>query len=204
MVKVKICGITNLEDALCAVIAGYDALGFIFYRRSPRYIAPRKAREITRLLPKRIVKVGVFVDMPAQKIKNIAKSCRLDILQFHGRETPEFCKKFKNYRIVKAFRVKDSINLAEVLKYKTFAYLFDTYIKAKLGGTGRNFSWKLLEGLKTIKQPIFLSGGLNSRNVSWAIKTVQPDWLDTCSSLEARPGKKDHDKVVKFIKRVKS
>lgn len=204
MVKVKICGITNLEDALCAAIAGCDALGFVFYRQSPRYIAPRQAKEISRLLPKKIVKVGVFVDMPAEKIKNIAKSCRLDILQFHGQETPQFCGKFKNYRIVKAFRIKGSIGLAEVLKYRVFGYLFDSYLKSSPGRTGKNFNWKLLPGLGKIRKPVFLSGGLDARNVRRAIKIVRPDWVDASSSLEKRPGKKDHDKVIKFIKKAKS
>ncbi len=204
MVRVKICGITNLEDALCAAIAGCDALGLVFYKKSPRYITPQKAKQIIRLLPKRVIKIGVFVNMAAGKIKDVAKSCRLDILQFHGRQTPEFCKKFKHYRIVKAFRVKDRINLAEVLKYKTFGYLFDSYAKSRPGGTGKSFNWKLLQNLDAIKKPVFLSGGLNDKNVLQAIAVAHPDWVDACSSLEASPGKKDHHMGVKFIKKAKS
>ncbi len=204
MVKVKVCGITNLEDALAAVIAGCDALGFVFYKKSPRYIAPQKARQIIKLLPKRVAKVGVFVDMPAEKIKDIAKSCRLAILQFHGRETPAFCEKFKRYRIIKSFRIKDRIDLAEVLKYHTFAYLFDTYVKSRPGGTGRRFNWKLLRGLGAIRKPLFLSGGLNYNNVLRAIRMVHPDWVDVSGSLESKPGKKDYYKIVRFVRRVKS
>jgi phosphoribosylanthranilate isomerase len=204
MVRVKICGITSLADALAAVIAGCDALGFVFYKKSSRYIAPQKARQIIRLLPKRVVKVGVFVDMAERKIKDIAKSCGLDILQFHGQETPAFCKKFKGYRLIKAFRVKDSIDLARVLQYKTFAYLFDSYVKASPGGTGKGFNWRLLKGLSAIKKPVFLSGGLNEKNVRRAIKMVEPQWVDASSSLEARPGKKDYCKVARFIREAKS
>lgn len=204
MVKVKICGITNLEDALAAVIAGCDALGFVFYRKSPRYIAPSRAGRIIRLLPKKVMKVGVFVDAPAARIKGIARKCGLDMLQFHGRETPEFCKKFKDRRVIKAFRVKGIVDPEEVLGYDTFAYLFDTYSKSAAGGTGRAFDWKLLKGLRSLKKPVFLSGGINSGNVRRAIRIVRPEWVDVSSSLEAVPGRKDHRKVYELIKILKS
>lgn len=203
MVKVKICGITNLEDALVAVNAGADALGFIFYKKSPRYIHPKKAAGIIARLPRRIRKVGVFVNALEKDIRGIAKLCSLDLLQFHGEETPEFCARFKGYKIIKAFRVKDKLSLKDISSYKTFAYLFDSYLKAKPGGTGKKFNWELIPRSGIIKRPVFLSGGLNQDNVLAAIKTVRPDWVDVSSSLEADSGTKDHKKMMEFIELVK-
>jgi len=203
LVKVKICGITNLEDATAAIKAGCDALGFVFYRKSKRFILPLKARSIIRSLDKRILKVGVFVDAKEKTIKNIANSCTLDILQFHGKETPAFCSKFAGFKVIKAFRVKDKIGLANVLKYKTFGYLFDTFLKAQPGGTGRSFDWSLLKFSGKINKPVFLSGGLNKRNVKKAIKIVRPQWIDVSSAVESKPGKKDFKKVREFIKAAK-
>jgi len=200
MVKVKICGITNLRDALIALDAGCDALGFLFYKKSPRYIAPSQAREIIDNLPRNVTKIGVFVNCPERHIKNVAKICDLDILQFHGRESAEFCRKFKGYKIIKVFRVKNKIDLKKILKYRTFAYLFDTFSRSKFGGTGRAFDWRLLAD---IKHPIFLSGGLNANNVNRAIKMVHPAWVDASSTLEAKPGKKDPKKVKNFIQAAK-
>jgi len=199
MVKVKICGITNLEDARVSVAAGCDALGFLFYKKSPRYISVQKAKEIIKDIPKNIIKIGVFVNATEKNIKEVAKECGLDILQFHGNESPEFCKKFKRYKIIKVFRIKNRSSLRDVLKYKVFAYLFDTYSSSKLGGTGKKFTWELLDQLGDLKQSIFLSGGLNAKNVQAAIKAVHPQWVDASSSLESLPGKKDHKRVKSFI-----
>ena len=204
MVKVKICGITNLEDAIASVIAGCDALGFVFYKKSPRYITPKKARKIIRLIPKDIRKVGVFVNAPEKNIREIARKCKLDLLQFHGEESPEFCCKFKGYKIIKAFRVKDKINLVDILSYKTFACLFDAFTKTKFGGTGKAFDWKLLKGIRKLKRPVFLSGGLNTQNVKEAIKIIQPQWVDVSSSVEMGPGKKNYKKVKQFIEAVRN
>ncbi len=201
--KVKICGITNLKDALAAVEAGSDALGFVFYKKSPRYIAPKKAREIIKNLPENLKKVGVFVNAGEKTIKEIAGLCGLDMLQFHGDETPGFCSLFKNYKIIKAFRIKNKIDLSKILKYNVFAYLFDTYIKSRYGATGKSFNWGLLRCLKSIDRPVFLSGGLNAGNVKKAIKSIQPEWLDVSSSVEVMPGVKDPKKVKEFIKKAK-
>ncbi len=203
MVKVKICGITNLEDARVSVAAGCDALGFLFYKKSPRYISVQKAKEIIKDIPKNIIKIGVFVNATEKNIKEVAKECGLDILQFHGNESPEFCKKFKRYKIIKVFRIKNRSSLKDVLKYKVFAYLFDTFSKSKLGGTGKKFNWKLLKSIGKIKKPIFLSGGRNKGNVKRAIKTVKPDWGDVSSSLEIEPGKKDHRKSRELLEIVR-
>lgn len=203
MVKVKICGITNKEDALAAVNAGCDALGFNFYRKSSRYIAPLKARGIIEQLPKQVIKVGVFVNDREKNIKAIAKLCKLNILQFHGNETPEFCRRFEGYKIIKAFRVKGPLDLCDILKYKAFAYLFDAFSSSKMGGTGRKFDWKLVRHIDGIKRPIFLSGGITAGNVKQAIEIVKPDWVDACTSIEEKPGKKDHNKMKKFIRAAK-
>jgi phosphoribosylanthranilate isomerase len=192
-----------LEDALSSIEGGGNALGFVFYKNSPRYIAPARARDIIGQLPRNIIKVGIFVNSEEKTIKHIAKLCGLGILQFHGNESPEFCKKFKGYKVIKAFRVKDKIDLTRILKYKTFAYLFDTFIKFKAGGTGKKFNWELLSYRDELKRPVFLSGGLTDKNVKEAIKIVHPDWVDVSSSVEIRPGKKDHRKVKEFIKAVK-
>jgi len=203
MVKVKICGITNLEDALKSADAGCDALGFVFYKKSPRYITPEKASKIMRHLPPHIIKIGVFVDAQEKTIRRIAKLCHLDMLQFHGRESPAFCARFSDHKIIKAFRVKKKIEVKDILKYKTLAYLFDTFIKSKRGGTGKKFNWKLLGYLGDIKSPIFLSGGLTVKNIKEAIGVVRPHWVDVSSSVEIMAGKKDHKKVKEFIEAVK-
>lgn len=201
--KVKICGITNLKDALNALEAGCDALGFVFYKKSPRYITPKEASGIIKNLPKNIFKIGVFVNEKEKNIRKIAKLCGLKMLQFHGDESCGFCKNFGGFKIIKAFRIKEKLDLSRILRYNTFAYLFDTFVKSRPGGTGKQFNWDLLACLD-IKQPIFLSGGINANNVKRAIQVIHPDWIDVSSSVELRPGKKDHSKVKELIKAVKS
>ncbi len=203
MVRVKICGITNLEDARASIDAGCDALGFVFYKKSPRYIAPEKAKRIIDELPKRIIKIGVFADDREKTIRKIAKSCKLNMLQFHGSESPEFCAKFKGYKIIKAFRVRNRLDKENILEYKPFAFLFDTFVKSKIGGTGKNFNWELVRHIDGITRPIFLSGGLNENNVEKAIATVRPDWVDASSCLEIKPGKKSQEKIKNFVKTAK-
>lgn len=203
MVKVKICGITNLEDALGAIEAGCDALGFVFYKKSPRYITPEETRDIIKNLPKNIIKIGVFVNEKEKRIREIAKLCKLDMLQFHGSESVDFCKRFTGFKIIKAFRIKDKVDLARILRYNTFAYLFDTFVKSKAGGTGKRFDWRLLKDIKGIGRTIFLSGGLNPANVAQAIKAAHPDWLDVSSSLEKSAGIKESRLVKDFINRAR-
>jgi phosphoribosylanthranilate isomerase len=199
MAKVKICGITNSEDALLSVKSGCDALGFVFYKKSPRYIPPEKAIQIIKNLPSKVIKIGVFVNSREKTIRRIARLCGLDVLQFHGSESPEFCHRFKDKKIIKAFRVKDGSSLKSILKYKVFAFLFDTFSRSRIGGTGKKFNWDLVRQIDGITRPIFLSGGLNEKNVKSAIEAVHPDWVDASSSLESMPGRKDHNKVKKFI-----
>jgi len=199
MVKIKICGITNLGDAQGAIRAGCDAIGFIFYKNSPRYLTPLKAKKIIQELPKNIIKIGVFVNAREETIRRVARLCKLDILQFHGSESPEFCGRFKLNKVIKAFRVKEELDLKRILEYKTFAYLFDTFVPSKLGGTGKKFDWKLIRHIDSIKLPVFLSGGLTEKNVREAIKHVCPAWVDVSTSVEIKPGKKDHKKIKRFI-----
>jgi phosphoribosylanthranilate isomerase len=203
VVRVKICGITNLEDAQAAIKVGADALGFVFYKKSPRYINPQEARRILKHLPKKILKVGVFVNAKKKVINDIARLCRLDLLQFHGSESMAFCKNFRNYKVIKAFRIKDKGSLKKLKRYSTWAFLFDAYRKGLFGGTGRKFDWRIIRDLKLNKRHIFLSGGLKAGNVKEAVKLIRPDWVDTSSSLEIRPGKKDHGKIKEFIKAAK-
>ena len=204
MVKVKVCGITNLEDALASFFSGADALGFVFYKKSPRYIRPHKAANISRILPEKIKRVGVFVNEKASAVIKIAKLCDLDMLQFHGQESPEYCKKFKDYKVIKAFRINRKENLEGISKYKTFAYLFDSFSKARFGGTGNKFNWKILAQAARIKPIVFVSGGLTVSNVKKAIKLLKPDWVDASSSLELSPGKKGHKEIAKFIQAAKA
>lgn len=199
MIKVKICGITNQDDAVASVEAGCDALGFLFYNKSPRAITPAEAASIIKNLPKQVIKIGVFVNEKESIVRRIAKLCKLDILQFHGEESAEYCRKFAGYKIIKVFRIRNKMDLSKVMKYKVFAYLFDTYVKGKKGGTGKQFNWSMVSHLEGVKCPIFLSGGLTEENVKKAIKTVHPQWVDASSSLECKPGIKDHKRVKRFV-----
>ncbi|MDD5566418.1 MAG: phosphoribosylanthranilate isomerase [Candidatus Omnitrophica bacterium] len=203
-VKVKICGITNAADARSALESGCDALGFVFYKKSPRYIAPRNAKSILRLLPGSVMRVGVFVNAREKTIRAIDKMCRFDMLQFHGNESVAFCNRFRKKRIIKAFRIKDARSLKGIERYRVFAYLFDTFTASKPGGTGKTFDWRLLRRLATLRRPIFLSGGLNARNVRRAIAVVKPHWVDVSSSLELSVGKKHHGRVRGFIRAAKA
>lgn len=204
MVKVKICGITNLKDALYAVRQGADALGFVFYKKSPRYIEPEKAEAIIKQLPGRVKKVGVFVNSKGAAIKRIASRLKLDMLQFHGNESRRFCRRFKKYKVIKVFRVKDGIDAAQLSGYDVWAYMFDTFSKEKFGGTGRIFDWRALRRLKIFKKNTFLSGGLTPINVRKALKTFPARWVDASSSLERAAGRKEPVKVREFIKNARS
>ncbi len=204
MVKIKICGITNLEDALACFFYGADAIGFVFYKGSPRYITVGKAKRIAAIMPKKIKKVGVFFNASAAYINNIASACKLDMLQFHGDEPDEFCRIFKKQKVVKAFRVKGVMDKEKINSYKVYAFLFDAFDKTLPGGTGKKFNWKIFRQAGKIKHPFFLSGGLTVKNVASAIRIVKPDWVDASSCLESAPGKKDHVRLKKFIKAAKA
>ncbi len=202
-VKVKICGITNVEDGLAAAEAGADALGFILYERSPRYIPIEKAAIIIRSLPTEIVKVGVFVDADEELVFRAIGECGFNLLQFHGTESPEYCVQF-GLMSMKAFQVRDAESLSQLKDFNTDAWLLDAYSPDKLGGTGERFNWDLAVEAQKLGRPIFLAGGLTSENVAEAVKHVQPYAVDVSSGVEASPGKKDHAKVRAFIRAAKA
>jgi phosphoribosylanthranilate isomerase len=202
-VKVKICGIANAPDAVAAVEGGADALGFMFYEPSPRHVSIRQVTEILRELPPFIIKVGVFVDAPEDTVIRAIGDCGLNVLQFHGNETPEYCTQF-GVMSVKAFRIRDAGSLKPLPDYGTDAWLLDAFVADKLGGTGEKFNWELAVEAKKFGRPIFLAGGLTPANVADAVRTVQPYAVDVSSGVEATPGKKDHAKVREFIRAAKS
>jgi phosphoribosylanthranilate isomerase len=201
-VIVKICGITNRADALQAIDAGADAVGFIFYRQSPRSVAIETAAPIAKALPAFIVKVGVFVDAEEELVYRAIAECQLNLLQFHGAETPDYCRQF-GLMSMKAFRMRDAESLQELPAYATDAWLLDAYAADKLGGSGERFNWDLAVEAQKFGRPIFLAGGLTPENVGQAISQVHPYGVDVSSGVEAAPGKKDPAKVKAFIEAAK-
>ncbi len=202
-VKVKICGITNLDDARAAADAGADALGFMFFDQSPRNIQIQTAAEIAQSISPFVLKVGVFVNPDPDLVQTAIAHCGLNILQFHGEESPEFCKQFGTMTM-KAFRVKDATSLESLSDYHTDAFLLDSYVAGKQGGTGEQFNWELAIEAKKFGRPIFLAGGLNPTNVQAAVEQVRPFGIDVSSGVEASPGKKDHQKIRDFITSVRA
>jgi phosphoribosylanthranilate isomerase len=196
--RVKICGITNPADAQVAVEVGADALGFIFYDRSPRFIPVKNAAEISRALPPYTLRVGVFVNPSEELVQRAIDECGLNLLQFHGDEPPEFCTQF-GLMSMKAFRIRDAGSLRELSKYQTDAWLLDAYASDTLGGTGEKFNWDLAVEAQKPGKPVFLAGGLTPENVAEAIQQVRPFGVDVSSGVESSPGKKDHAKVRAFI-----
>jgi phosphoribosylanthranilate isomerase len=206
MTKVKICGITNLKDALLSAKSGADALGFNFYERSPRYILPEKAREIIERIAPKILKVGVFVNESEEKIVKIAETAKLDAIQLHGDETPEFVDKLKkktNLEIIKAFRVTENFRAKDVLKFKVESVLLDAYSAKEYGGTGEIFDWEIARKVGKVVPKMYLAGGLSAENIAEAIEKVQPYAVDACSLLEESKGVKNAEKVRDFIFAVK-
>ena len=200
-IKVKICGMTSLKDALLAVENGADAVGFIFYKDSPRNISQGEVKEIVAQMPPSIETVGVFVNETSDKINRIAEQCRLTAVQLHGDESPAFCRRIKR-RVVKAFRVKDAKSLKGISDYDVSGFLLDSYNDDGRGGTGQIFDWNL--ALRVKKQgPVILAGGLNPYNVYTAIHRVKPYGVDVCSGVEKSAGVKDPRKISEFIRAVR-
>ena len=198
-VRIKICGITNKEDALAAAHLGADALGFVF-APSPRRILAESAREIIKALPPFVKTVGVFADEDPERVSSIAAMCGLDLLQLHGSESVDYCSSFDR-RVIKAVRLQSRDELKNLSKYVNVvdALLLDTYLPNKLGGTGITFDWKLAAEARRYGR-IILAGGLNPENVAAAISMVKPYAVDASSGLEKSPGVKDHEKMTQFMR----
>jgi len=201
MTRIKICGITNKDDVLWAADLRVDALGFIF-AESPRRVRPEVVCEIVKLLPPFISRVGVFIDEDKEKVKEIADLCSLTTLQFHGEESPVYCCGFRQ-KIIKSFRVKDESVIEKAAGYKVDAYLLDTYLRGRPGGTGKTFNWEIAKKVKGLGVPLILSGGLNPDNVARAISEVRPYAVDVSSGVESKEGKKDSEKLERLVKIVR-
>lgn len=203
--KIKICGITNIEDAQKAIEFNIFALGMIF-TKSPRQITIEKAKEIAAVIPANIKKIGVFANDNIDNINSMIDLLSLDYVQLHGSEAPEFCSKLK-IPVIKAIPIADKCSLDKIkeFNYNIFAFLLDTYSPDKLGGTGNTFDWTLLSdlGLYTDKH-IILAGGLNIDNIEKAIRTVNPYGVDINSGIETEPGLKDHDKLREIIAKIRA
>ena len=194
-VKLKICGITSLEDALAAVTCGADYLGFNFYGPSPRYIAPRTAREIIAKLPDRIIAVGVFVNEPGpEDVLAIMAAGGIRMAQLHGDEDPDYCARVGSERVIKALRVGRDFDPQHVLQYPAAAVLLDAFDAKLYGGTGSVANWEIAQKAAQLTR-IFLAGGLGPENVAEAVSTVAPYAVDVNSGVEIRPGLKDKERL---------
>ena len=198
-VKVKICGITHKDDALAAVDAGADALGFMFYELSPRYLLLKAARTIILRVPPFITKVGVFVDPSEETVRRAVEECGLDCIQFHGGESPEFCERFLPIKVIKAFRIRDAASVLGLPAYRTDAWLLDSYVPDTLGGTGVQFNWALALNAKQHGVPVILAGGLTADNVASAVQEADPYAVDVSSGVESVPGRKDPAEMRRFV-----
>jgi len=205
MTLVKICGITNLDDALAAVAAGADALGFNFYKPSPRYITPQHAREIVEQLPDSLLTVGVFVNQESPAaVRSIAEEAGVGALQLHGDEPPTYCGELAtDYYVIKTLAVSDGFDVETAQAYDVEAIMLDTRHNSLRGGTGRVFDWSVAQLVSQTVLKLFLAGGLSPENIENAIKTVRPFAVDACSALENKPGKKNHDRVRVFVNTVR-
>lgn len=201
MVKVKICGITNQDDALLAVDAGADALGFVFYGPSPRNVAPDLAAGIIRRLPPFVQTVGLFVNESPSRINELADYCGLDIVQLHGDEPPEFCGAVRR-RVLKALRVRDLASLERMGSYVVSAILLDSWSPSAPGGTGQTFNWDIAASAAGNGR-IVLAGGLTPGNVADAVRRVRPYGVDVSSGVERSPGRKDAGLVREFVRKAK-
>ncbi len=201
MTLIKICGITNLEDARLSVEFGADALGFNFYPKSPRFIEPERAREIIARLPDEVLKIGVFVNEKLERVVEVAGIATLGGIQLHGDETPDFARELKSrtgLEIIKAFGVSADFQVEDVLKFDVDAILLDAYNPSERGGTGEVFDWEIARNVRVRCPKLYLAGGLGPGNVADAIKKVVPYAVDACSRLELRRGIKDARLVKEF------
>ena len=205
MTFIKICGITNLDDAQAAISAGADALGFNFYKPSPRYVTPQAAREIIEQLPDSVLTVGVFVNEPSPKsVTNIANEARVIALQLHGDESPGYCRELRPRYVIKTLAVLNDFDIQTAQAYETEAVLLDTRDNSLRGGTGRAFDWSIAREVNKVVPKLFLAGGLSPENIEEAIEMVRPFAVDACSRLEDQPGRKNHERMRVFVARARS
>ncbi|HEY0404586.1 MAG TPA: phosphoribosylanthranilate isomerase [Pyrinomonadaceae bacterium] len=205
MVFVKICGITNSEDARAALNAGADALGFNFYPRSSRFIAPASARRIISELPPAVMAVGVFVNESGpEDVARIADAAGVGAVQLHGDESPSYCRSLKDRFVIKALRVGPGFAPESALEYEADAILLDAFDRAARGGTGHVIDWQLARRASMLVPKLFLAGGLTLENVALAIEAARPYAVDACSGLERAPGRKDAERVRAFIRAAKA
>ncbi len=202
IVKVKICGITNLEDATAAVDMGADLLGFNFYPKSPRYLTVEKAIEIIDQIPTFVDTAGIFVNPTVEEIKEITDHGFLNWIQLHGDETPQFCDTLKWFHVksIKAIRVKSAEDIANIQQFHTDAILLDAFNSKLYGGTGETFDWDLIGDINSKR--IFLAGGINHENAADAVR-LGVYGIDACSGIESSPGKKDHKKMRQLFENIK-
>jgi len=195
---VKICGITNIEDACHATACGADALGFVFYPGSPRFVDPDQARQIIAELPPMVTTVGLFVNQPPAKIREMVEFCGLNAVQLHGEEEPDQCS-YPPCKVIKALRLKDGMHDKVFSAYRVSALLLDAYVPDKFGGTGQRCDWDRAAEIAS-RHRVILAGGLNPENVSDAVRQVHPYGVDVSSGVEKKPGQKDPEKVATFIR----
>jgi phosphoribosylanthranilate isomerase len=200
---IKICGITNIEDACLAATSGADAIGFIFHPPSPRYVTPETVKKIIQELPHPVITVGVFVNMDSEEVKRIMNLCRLDMVQLHGAESPAFCREFPRSQVIKAIALRSEDDLAQLRHYAVKAMLVDAFDPQRHGGTGEKADWALAARVKQ-ELPLILAGGLSLTNIREAITSVSPDAVDINSGVESAPGQKDHARVKEIIALVHS
>jgi phosphoribosylanthranilate isomerase len=201
--RVKICGITNEADAIAAIAAGADALGFILYPKSPRFVEPKAVAQFSGQLPPFVQRVGVTVDCNRAQIVAIEAQAAFDVWQLHGDETPAQCAALGKRRLIKALRLTSGM-IPDVKNYAVSAFLLDTP-SANYGGSGKPFDWSLAVRFKeSTRIPVILSGGLTPENIAEAARMVQPYAVDVSSGVESSPGKKDHAKLKDFIQICKS
>ena len=197
--KIKVCGITNAEDALMAELLGADAIGFIFYKKGNRYIGPDAVKTITKKLSPFTMKVGVFVNETSDMINKISEESGINVVQLHGNEEPEISSKLL-LPAIKAFRVNDGFYFRQLEKYNNYSILLDTHSDNDYGGTGQKFKWSLIPN--NIRSRIILAGGVSTENLDIIFNEIKPAGIDLSSSLEDKPGKKDKQKMEKFFNKV--
>ena len=199
MTRIKICGITEFEDARDAALLGADAIGLNFYPSSPRYIDPARAAQIIEKLPPFVTVVGIFVNHPdPQNLEDFAASLGLHAVQLHGNETPDYCSMIQRVKVIKALRVDANFRVDTLRSYGSGTFLLDASSPEQFGGTGKSFNWDLVFGANAFGS-IIIAGGLNPENVSQAVSTLHPFGVDVASGVESKPGRKDYEKMRRFI-----